>query len=57
MGDADLHSGRHSDHPAPRGGENQDTTEPRSADNADVSPLRQRRAGEVCGVLREVSII
>lgn len=57
MGDADLHGGRHSDHPAPRGRENQNSTEPRPADAADLPSLRQWRQAAVCGVLQEVSII
>ena len=53
MGDADLYRNGHSNHPAPRGGQDQNPARTRSADAADLPPLRQRRATAVCGVLRE----
>ena len=55
MGNADLYRNGHSDHPAPRGGQDQDTARPRPADAVDLPSLRQRWAGEVCGVLRKTA--
>ena len=54
MGDVDLHGGRHSDHPAARGGQDQNPARTQPADAADLPSLRQRRAAAICGVLREI---
>ena len=53
MGDADLYRGRHSNHPAPRGGQDQNPARTRSSDAVDLPSLRFGWATAVCGVLRE----
>ena len=53
MGNADLYRGRHSDHPAARGGQDHNPARTRPADAADLPSLRQRWATAICGVLRE----